>query len=27
VVLAPTQGDSPFNPQLALGKSVADRPN
>ena len=26
VVLAPTQGDSPFNPTLALGKSHADRP-
>jgi lipoprotein-anchoring transpeptidase ErfK/SrfK len=26
VVLAPTQGDSPFNPALALGKSHADRP-
>jgi len=26
VVLAPNQGDSPFNPQLVLGRSVADRP-
>jgi len=26
VVLAPTQGDSPVNPQLALGRSYADRP-
>ena len=26
VVLAPTQGDSPFNPTLALGKTQVDRP-
>ena len=26
VVLAPKQGDSPFNPQLVLGTSHADRP-
>ena len=26
VVLAPSQGDSPFNPQVAFGKSQVDRP-